>query len=152
MNNGIDLTTRMRHRGWKPREAAGRFMALAGPLWAARDGDAWVYGVITTDDHLNPAGVVHGGLLATLVDHTLSTVAWEAAGRAPCVTVQLDTHFLASVPAGVLLEARARVVRRTSSLLFMHGTLSVAGHDVLAAQAVMKTHAARREATHQVIE
>lgn len=150
MNDAIDRTTRMPHSGWKPREAAGRFMALAGPLWAARDGDGWVYGVITTDDHLNPAGVVHGGLLATLVDHTLSTVAWEAAGRAPCVTVQLDTHFLASVPAGVLLEARARVVRRTSSLLFMHGTLSVAGHDVLAAQAVMKTHAARRDATHQV--
>ncbi len=59
------------------------------------------------------------------------------------MTVQLDTHFLASVPPGVLIEARGRVVRRTSSLLFMHGALSEAGSDVLAAQAVMKLQAAR---------
>lgn len=150
MSNAIDIPTRLREGGWKPLNAAGRFMALAGPLWAARDGDGWAYGVVSTDEHLNPAGLVHGGLLATLIDHALSTLAWEAAGRAPCVTVQLDTHFLASVPPGVLIEARGRVVRRTSSLLFMHGTLSVAGSDVLAAQAVMKRQAARPAAPQQV--
>lgn len=125
-------------------------MALAGPLWAAREGDGWAYGVVSTDEHLNPAGVVHGGLLATLMDHALSTLAWEAAGGAPCVTVQLDTHFLASVPPGVLIEARGRVLRRTSSLLFMHGALSVAGSDVLAAQAVMKLQAAGPAALQKV--
>ena len=150
MNNTIDIPTRLREGGWKPLKGAGRFMALAGPLWAARDGDGWAYGVVSTDEHLNPAGVVHGGLLATLIDHALSTLAWEAAGRAPCVTVQLDTHFLASVPPGVLIEARGRAVRRTSSLLFMHGALSVAGSDVLAAQAVMKLQAARPAAPQRV--
>ncbi len=65
MNNTIDIPTRLREGGWKPLQGAGRFMALAGPLWAAREGDGWAYGVVSTDEHLNPAGVVHGGLLAT---------------------------------------------------------------------------------------
>lgn len=127
-------------RGWRRVHAAGAFMSLAGPLWALREGESWVYAVVSTDAHLNPAGVVHGGLLATLVDQAISTVAWEAAGRMPCVTVQLDTHFLAPVSTGLLIEARAQLVRRTSSLLFMRGMLQVPGKEVLVAQALMKVH------------
>jgi hypothetical protein len=37
---------------------------------------------------------------------TLCAVAWEATDRTPCVTVQLDTHFLALVRPGVLIETR----------------------------------------------
>lgn len=144
MNDSIDLPAHVRDLGWKQVRGSGRFMALVGPLWARREGDGWAYGMISTDDHLNPAGVVHGGLLATLIDHALSVIAWQAAGRAPCVTVQLDTHFLGSVSPGVLIEARGRVVRRTKHLLFMQGVLSVAGEDVLAAQALMKAQAPSR--------
>jgi uncharacterized protein (TIGR00369 family) len=108
------------------------------PLWAAREGDGWVYGIVSTDDHLNPAGVVHGGLLEALIDHALCAVAWEATGRTPCVTVQLDTHFLAPVRPGVLIEARGHVVRRTSSLVFLRGTLTVDEREVLVAQAITK--------------
>lgn len=128
--------------GWRRVRTSGAFMSGAGPLWARRAGDAWVYAVWTTDVHLNPAGRVHGGLLATLADHAVSTVAWEAAGRVPCVTVQLDLHYLAGVAPGALVEARAEVVRRTSSLLFMRCVLEVAGGAVATAQALMKVQAA----------
>ncbi len=125
-------------------------MASAGPLWARREGQDWVYAIWATRAHMNPAGVVHGGLLTTLVDHAISTVAWEAASRAPCVTVQLDAQFLAPVEpgaTGVLVEARARVVRQAASLLFMHGTLRVLDAEVLVAQALMKVHPPNRVAT-----
>lgn len=141
MNESIDLAAHLQMLGWKQVRAPGPFMALAGPLWARREADGWGYGVVSTHQHLNPAGVVHGGLLATLIDHALSTIAWEAAGRMPCVTVQLDTHFLGSVPAGVLIEARGRVVRRTARLLFMHGTLTVGHEEILTAQGLMKVQA-----------
>lgn len=144
MKEPIDPFENLAAAGWRRMRSAGAFMSTAGPLWARREGEGWVYGVWSTDAHLNPAGVVHGGLLATLADHAISTVAWEAAARAPCVTVQLDTQFLAPVAAGVLLEARAQLVRRTSSLLFMRGLLQVAGRDVLAAQAVMKLQSPAR--------
>ncbi|KLN53575.1 PaaI family thioesterase [Variovorax paradoxus] len=140
METTVDPFEKLAASGWHRVRAAGGFMSSSGPLWAAREGQGWVYGVWSTDAHLNPAGFVHGGLLATLVDHAISTVAWECAGRTPCVTVQLDAQFLAPVSPGVLIEARAHLVRRTASLLFMRGLLQVAGQEVLVAQALMKVH------------
>lgn len=122
---------------WKIRDVQG-FIAQAGPLWARREGDGWAYGFAISTQHLNPAGVVHGGALLTLVDHAMSTVAWEVAGRVPCVTLQLDSHFAAPVLAGQFVEARAQVAKRTSSLIFMRGDLRVGDSLVLGAQALLK--------------
>ena len=54
------------------------------------------------------------------------------------MTVQLDVQFLSAVRPGQLVEARGRIVRQTSSLVFMQGGLSVAGTEVVTASAVLK--------------
>jgi uncharacterized protein (TIGR00369 family) len=123
--------------GWKPRELEG-FFGLVGPLWTRKEDGVWAYAFLAEAKHTNPAGIVHGGMLTTLLDHALSTVAWESAERRPCVTVQLDVQFLGAVRPGYLVEARARIVKRTSSLVFVQGCLTVAGEEVAAASAVLK--------------
>lgn len=142
--------------GWHCKTLPG-FAGLIGPLWVRREGvrdeggrsegmrseaQAWAYGLLATADHLNPAGVVHGGLLTALLDHGLSAIAWQARDRRPCVTVQLDTHFLAPARAGQFLEVRGQLLRATSSLVFMRGELSVAGNVVATGAAVLKVLAA----------
>lgn len=123
--------------GWRERSLPG-FAGLVGPLWTRQEEDAWAYGILTTAEHTNPAGMIHGGLLATLMDHALSAIAWEALGRRPCVTVQLDTHFLSAGREGQFLEARGRVVRATSSLVFMHGDVRAEGVELVTASAILK--------------
>jgi uncharacterized protein (TIGR00369 family) len=123
--------------GWKPRSLEG-FFGLVGPLWTRKEENAWAYGFVAEKKHTNQAAIVHGGMLATLVDHALSAIAWEANDRRPCITVQLDVHFLAAVRPGRLVEARGRVVRRTSTLFFMQGNLTVEGEEVAIASAVLK--------------
>lgn len=125
------------HGEWQVRNLKG-FIAQAGPLWTRREGDAWAYGFAVEPHHLNPAGIAHGGSLLTLVDHAISTVAWEACERTPCITLQLDSHFVGAVLPGQFIEARARVLRRAGALLFMRGEVSAEGHLVLSAQALMK--------------
>lgn len=127
--------------GWHCKTLPG-FAGLIGPLWVRKEAQAWAYGLLATADHLNPAGVVHGGLLTALLDHGLSAIAWQALDRRPCVTVQLDTHFLAPARAGQFLEVRGQVLRATSSLVFMRGELSVAGNVVATGAAVLKVLAA----------
>lgn len=79
-----------------------------GPLFTRQEDGGWAYALLPTAAHLNPAGVVHGGLLATLIDHALSAIAGQASGRVPCVTVQLDSHFLPRRrPAGCWKHAAA---------------------------------------------
>jgi acyl-coenzyme A thioesterase PaaI-like protein len=82
-------------RGYDP--AADGWRALTGaPLpgglglpWAKQVDGHWRYGLTTDGDHGNSNGVVHGGVLMAFADHGLSFLAWEAAERAPCTTIQL---------------------------------------------------------------
>jgi uncharacterized protein (TIGR00369 family) len=124
--------------GWRQHTPRG-FTGLIGPLWSRRHNSALTFGIVASGQHLNPAGYVHGGLLATLLDQTLSTVAWEAAERVPCVTVHLDVQFLAAVKSGQFVDGRANVVTATRSLIFMHGELLVEESPVASATAIFKT-------------
>lgn len=123
--------------GWKKRELEG-FFGLVGPMWTRQEGEGWAYAFVAEAKHLNRAGVVHGGMLATLMDHALSAIAWEGSERRPCVTVQLDVQYLAPVPLGQLVEARGRIARRTSSLVFLQGSLTVQAQEVATASALLK--------------
>ena len=128
---------RLAQAGWREHARHG-FMGLVGPLWSRREADHHVFGVVVTDAHVNPAGMIHGGMLATLLDQSVSTAAWEAGQRQPCVTVQLDTHFIAAVRPGAFLEARARVLRATSSLVFVQSELRVDSNTVATGMATLK--------------
>ena len=68
-----------RSAGWRERAASG-FIGLTGPLWTRREANGWGYAFVAEARHTNPAGIVHGGMLMTLVDHAIATVAWDSAG------------------------------------------------------------------------
>ena len=123
--------------GRKARELPG-FFGIVGPLWTRMEGDTWAYAVLAEDNHTNPVGIVHGGMLTTLLDHTLSVIAWEANERKPCITVALDVHFLAAARPGDLVVARGRIVRQTATLAFTQGTLSVVQQEIATASAILK--------------
>jgi uncharacterized protein (TIGR00369 family) len=123
--------------GWKARTLPG-FFGLVGPLWTKKEGDTWAYAFLAEEKHTNPAGIVHGGMLTTLLDHALSVIAWEANDRKPCITVALDVQFLAPARPGDLVAARGRIVRQTSSLAFMQGSLTVQGEEIATASAILK--------------
>jgi uncharacterized protein (TIGR00369 family) len=114
--------------GWRPLKAVPLPGGLGIP-WAKNTGGRWSYGMPTGGEHTNVNGVVHGGVLMTLADHGLSLLAWEAAERAPCTTIQLNTHFLDAIAPGEFVELRGEVTRRTRGLVFLRGALLARGAD-----------------------
>ena len=137
MGAAPDIEAGLVLRGWKKRSLGG-FMDCAGPLWTNKEEGGWACGMLAAGRHLDPARRGHGGLRETLMDHALSSIAWEASGRQKCVSLQMDTHFLASAGAGMFIEARGRVVHNTPGTFFMHGMLTVDSRPVMSAQALMK--------------
>ncbi len=123
--------------GWKSRELPG-FIGLVGPLWTRREDEAWAYGLRMEAKHLNPAQRVHGGALMTLMDHAISSVAWEASGRKPCVTIQLDSQFQGAALQGQFVEVRVQVTHQTGSLCFARAEMTTAAQLVMSAQAILK--------------
>ena len=114
--------------GWKPLPRAALPGGLGVP-WARRDAEQWLYGLLTVDEHANPNGVLHGGVLMAFADHGLSVLAWEAAERTPCTTIQLNTHFLDAVHPGEFIILRGEVARRTRGLVFLRGRVSTQAPD-----------------------
>lgn len=123
--------------GWKSRELPG-FMGLMGPLWTRREDDTWAYGLRMEAKHLNPAQRGHGGALMTLMDHAISAVAWEACGRKPCVTIQMDSQFQGAALQGQFVEVRVWVTNQTGSLLFARAEMVAGAQLIMSAQALLK--------------
>jgi len=96
-------------------------------FWSRRVEETWHYGILTDASHANGNGVVHGGVLMTVADHALSFLAWNAAERQPCTTIQLNTHFLDAIHPGEFVEVRGQITRRTRGLVFVRGDVLAHG-------------------------
>ena len=91
------------------------FMGLVGaPAPELDDGTARM--VVEVDErHLNPAGAVHGGMLATLVDTTMGAAVRSAVDEEAPATSQLTVTYLRPGKPG-RLEVTARVSKRGDDL------------------------------------
>lgn len=129
--------------GWKPLPAEG-YPALVGPFWTRRaedgpdGGKRYRYAFLAEKRHANIGGVVHGGMLMSFADDVLGMTVWEAAGRKPCTTVQLNTHFISPARIGELVEGRAEVLRATRTVVFVRGMLLAGDRLVVSADGVWK--------------
>jgi acyl-coenzyme A thioesterase PaaI-like protein len=124
--------------GWEPYADEG-FIGLVGPFWTRRTGDTHHYAFMAQPKHHNRRGIVQGGMLMTFADRSMGMTCWYANEKQPQATVQLDMHFIDAVQVGEFVECRAKVVRRTRSLVFMSGELVVGERVVATANGVWKT-------------
>lgn len=85
--------------------------------------------VDAADEHLNPHGTVHGGLIATMLDVAMGEAVAAEGGKSP-VTVSLTVTYLEPGRPG-RLEARADVRKRGKRLLVVEGEVVQDG-DVVA--------------------
>ena len=124
--------------GWEPYGHEG-FIGLVGPLWT-RPGEGFpLFAFRAEPKHHNRRGVVQGGMLMTFADRSMGMTCWYANERQPQATVHLDMNFIDAVQIGEFVECRAKVVRRTRSLVFMSGELVVGDRVVATANGVWKT-------------
>ncbi|MFW5435290.1 PaaI family thioesterase [Paenibacillus apiarius] len=73
--------------------------------------------------HLNMIGIVHGGVLSSLLDNTMGIAAAAARPNANVVTSNLNVHFVHPLKGGTL-EVRAHVVSATTRMLTLYGTVT----------------------------
>ena len=123
--------------GWEAVDDPG-FIGLVGPIVRRTRGDHDEYGFAAEPKHANLNEVVQGGMLMTFADRALGRTAWQAAGRR-VATIQFDMQFVSAARIGEFIETRPEVVRRTSALVFMRGTLLAGPRIVATASGVWKT-------------
>ena len=72
-----------------------------------------------TENHLNAAGITHGGFIAALVDVGAGTAAHRSAENNPCVTISLELKFISAVRLGQELIGKTKIQKKTKSMVFL---------------------------------
>ncbi len=106
--------------------------------------DSWEEGRVVMsikleDRHMNPGGVLHGGVLTTLMDeataHAIVTVrGLEVMAEAPLATVDMNVSFLAAARPGDELECEARTLRVGRAVAFAEAEVRRRGRGDLVAK------------------
>ena len=136
-----DGDTRKIPAGFTPAALGGDFIRANGPLYLKhRDGKAWL-GFHVEARHTNPAGILHGGMMASFCDMLLPICGHyqspELARRfLPTISLQVD--YLAPSRLGAWIEGEAQVLRTTTALAFIQGLVSADGDPVARASGVFK--------------
>ena len=74
---------------------------------------------IINQNHLNAAGITHGGYIASIIDAGAGTAAHRAAGNAPCVTISLDLKFIGTTKIGDEIIGFTKIQKKTNTLVFL---------------------------------
>ena len=73
---------------------------------------------IIKENHLNAAGITHGGFISAVVDAGAGTAAHRASGNNPCVTISLELKFISAVKLGQELIGTTQIQKKTKSMVF----------------------------------
>ena len=90
------------------------------------------------ENHLNAAGITHGGYLAALIDAGSGTAAHRSAENAPCVTISLDIKFIGSSKIGDEIIGNVKIQKKTNSLVFLFCELKCNNKIITSANGIWK--------------
>ena len=89
-------------------------------------------------NHLNAAGITHGGYLAALIDAGAGTAAHRSADNAPCVTISLDIKFIGASRSGDEIIGKVKILKKTKTLVFLFCELKCNNATITSASGVWK--------------
>lgn len=118
---------------------------IAPQLQMQVDGDTGRGDVVIGPVYQGGPGLVHGGILALLIDHAMGNVA--ATVERPAMTVRLAMRYVRPTPLGVPLTVTVRLARAEGRRLHLTAEISANGEVTVDAEAVFLTLTERNLAT-----
>ena len=109
-----------------------------GLLFKIISENEYQFKTVIKENHLNAAGITHGGFIAAVVDAGAGTAAHRAANNNPCVTISLELKFISAVKLGQELIGTTKIQKKTKSMVFLTCELKVLGKIVATASGVWK--------------
>ena len=109
-----------------------------GLLFRAISENEYEFKVTINENHLNAAGITHGGFIAAFVDAGAGTAAHRVNNGNPCVTISLELKFISSVQLGQELVGKTKIQKKTKSMVFLTCELTTENKIVATVSGVWK--------------
>jgi acyl-coenzyme A thioesterase 13 len=107
--------------GFEPLTDVGAFQDLVGPFYCRRDPADYRVGLVVAEKHLNKRGIVHGGMICTLVDFAMGYAARLVTDPPrSLVTTNLSVDFAGNARPGDWIEARVDIMRPGRQVAFVN--------------------------------
>tara|TARA_B100000989_G_scaffold275571_1_gene235214 strand:- start:785 stop:1186 length:402 start_codon:yes stop_codon:yes gene_type:complete len=90
------------------------------------------------ENHLNAAGITHGGYLSALVDAGAGTAVHRSTENSPCVTISLDLKFIGASKLGDEIIGNVKILKKTKTLVFLFCELKCGDKIITSASGVWK--------------
>ena len=90
------------------------------------------------ENHLNAAGITHGGYLAALIDAGAGTAAHRCTQNKPCVTISLDLKYIGASKIGDEIIGNVKILKKTKTLVFLFCELKCNDKIITSASGVWK--------------
>jgi uncharacterized protein (TIGR00369 family) len=145
MIDGIRLATMVNRPPGIPEDAeiasTGGFNQYVGPIFRlpdAEDGAVKRFAFAVAEHHMNGAGTVHGGMLMTFMDTSMSRTSRLISGAKGTATVSLTCDFVSPAKLGDVVESRVRVTRQTRTIVFLSAELKCGERTLMVGSGVWK--------------
>ena len=109
-----------------------------GILFKTISKDEYHFKTTINKNHLNAAGITHGGFIAALVDAGAGTAAHRSADGSPCVTISLELKFISPIQLDQELIGKTKIQKKTKSMVFLTCELVAENKIVATASGVWK--------------
>ena len=93
---------------------------------------------VINENHINAAGITHGGYLCALIDAGAGTAAHRTAENSPCVTISLDIKFIGASKIGDEIIGNTKILKKTNTLVFLFCELKSNNKIITSASGVWK--------------
>lgn len=104
---------------------------LNGTIIAAEYGSL-ILGFTVRDEFTNPAGVLHGGAAAAMLDDAIGTIVFALGREYAYTSVNLSLDFLHAARKGEVVRVFADVVRAGKNIIYCEGRIEAADGRVIA--------------------
>ena len=109
-----------------------------GLLFKSISEKEYEFKTIIKENHLNAAGITHGGFISAFIDAGAGTAAHRSASNSPCVTISLEIKFISPVKLGQELIGKTKIQKKTKTMVFLTCELTVENKIVATASGVWK--------------
>tara|TARA_B100000941_G_scaffold37901_1_gene22488 strand:+ start:163 stop:567 length:405 start_codon:yes stop_codon:yes gene_type:complete len=93
---------------------------------------------VINENHLNAAGITHGGYLAALIDAGAGTAAYRSVQNATCVTISLDIKYIGASKINDEIIGHVKILKKTKTLVFLFCELKCNDKIITSASGVWK--------------
>ncbi|MDE0944511.1 MAG: PaaI family thioesterase [Alphaproteobacteria bacterium] len=127
-----------------PSSRPSPYVGMIGPLFEVPDDPDNRRGFWVLGDHLNNAGIIHGGMVMSFADNLLAR-AVSNSGTGMAVTLHMTSDFIGPAHLGDWVEGKAHVTRTTRTLVFVEGEIYTRKRTMMTAKAVFRRLARKRD-------